>query len=155
MHSSRSLEEMLILMMGRTGPWTNTRLGHQDNSLVSRLLSILLTPGCEFAAVSCPWAGPQPGSAPLQQVWGHDVSIPQGTTWEEINQFVCHGGSTFQGWKPNLSLDSDDIRAVKALYGNQVLRATSSRSSPYQRPTTRKPTTKRPRNYYYYELLKK
>ena len=88
----------------------------------------------------------------------HRVSLEK----KSIKLYVM---STFQGWKPNLSLDSDDIRAVKALYGNQVLRATSSRSSPYQRPTTRKPTTrkptirklttKRPRNYYYYELLKK
>merc|ERR1719350_1915395 len=60
-----------------------------------------------------------------------------------------------KGWTPNLSLDSDDIRAVRKLYGNQVLRAKSSRSSPYKRPTTRKTTTRKPRNYYYYELLKK
>ena len=43
-----------------------------------------------------------------------------------------------QGWKPNLSLDSDDVRAVKALYGGQTASSSKAASS-----------YKRPRNYYY------
>ena len=40
-----------------------------------------------------------------------------------------------KGWRPNLSLDSDDIRAVKRLYSNQV----SSNNNKYRKL----------RNYYY------
>ena len=39
-----------------------------------------------------------------------------------------------KGWRPNLSLDSDDIRGVKRLYSNQV-----STSNKYRKL----------RNYYY------
>ena len=59
--------------------------------------------------------------------------------------------SFLQGWKPNLSLDSDDIRAVKALYGRQTTVTTKNTNSQNKNKSP-KPILKietNPRNYYY------
>merc|ERR1719270_607926 len=48
-----------------------------------------------------------------------------------------------KGRKPNLSLDADDIRAVKALYGRQTTTTTKKKSQPIVKIETN------PRNYYY------
>ena len=56
----------------------------------------------------------------------------------QINITVTSNLPYMQGWKPNLSLDSDDVRAVKALYGGQTAGSSKAASS-----------YKRPRNYYY------
>ena len=48
--------------------------------------------------------------------------------------------NNFQGWRPGLALDSDDIKAAKVLYGHLT---TGKNSAVKSKPI------KKPRNYYY------